>query len=120
MMRTVVTRWPVLVLTGLLCIAAEHPAVADEDDHDRARRALEAGEVLPLRAILDAVERNFVGEVIEVELEREHGAWIYEIKMLAPGGSFLELELDARTARILKAEGRDVDGARRDRHGRRD
>lgn len=120
MMRTVFARWPVLVLTGLLCVAAGHPAAADEDDHNRARRALEAGEVLSLRAILDAVERNFVGEVIEVELEREHGAWIYEIKMLAPGGSFLELELDARTGEILKAKGRDLDGARRDGDGKRD
>ncbi len=39
-------------------------------DHDRARQALEAGEVLPLRTILDRVEREYPGQVLEVELER--------------------------------------------------
>jgi uncharacterized membrane protein YkoI len=39
-------------------------------DHDRARQAVEAGEVLPLRTILERVERDYPGQVVEVELER--------------------------------------------------
>ena len=37
------------------------------DDHDRARQALEAGEVLPLRSILERVERDYPGQVLDVE-----------------------------------------------------
>ena len=41
-------------------------AVADEPaDHERARRALEAGEVMPLRKVLEQVERDYPGEILE-------------------------------------------------------
>lgn len=67
-----------------------------EHDHDRARKAVEAGEVLPLKSILERVERDYPGQVMEVELEREGGRWLYEIKILRSGGSLLKLKVDAR------------------------
>lgn len=90
----------------MLAIAAVLPVQAgDSRDHDRARRALEAGEIMPLKAILERVERDTPGQVIEVELEREAGRWIYEIKLLAAGGSIVELEVDARDGSVLKRKG---------------
>jgi uncharacterized membrane protein YkoI len=84
-------------------------AVADEPaDHERARRALEAGEVMPLRTVLEQVERDYPGEVLEVELDREDGAWVYEIKLIRKGGDVLKLELDARDASLRSVRGRDV------------
>lgn len=62
-------------------------------DHDRARQALEAGEVFPLRAIIERVERTYPGQVLEVELERDGGRRIYEIKTLR-GGKAQRLEGD--------------------------
>jgi hypothetical protein len=53
-----------------LALGCRAPAVAS-DDHDRARQALEAGEVLPLRTILERVEREYPGQVVDVELERD-------------------------------------------------
>jgi uncharacterized membrane protein YkoI len=89
-----------------LVIAAVLPAQAgDSRDHDRARQALEAGEIMPLRTIVERVERDTPGQVIEVELERESGRWIYEIKLLAAGGSIVELEIDARDGSVLKRKG---------------
>lgn len=77
-------------------------------DHDRARQALEAGEVLPLRVILERVERAYPGQVLEVELERENerGRWQYEIKLLRSGGSLVKLKVDARDGSILGVKGR--------------
>ena len=90
----------------MLTIAAGLPVQAgDSRDHDRARHALEAGEIMPLKTILERVERDTPGQVIEVELEREAGRWIYEIKLLAPGGSIVELEIDARDGTVLKRKG---------------
>lgn len=84
-------------------------AVADEPaDHERARRALEAGEVMPLRTVLEQVERDYPGEVLEVELDREDGAWVYEIKLIRRGGDVLKLELDARDGSLRRIRGRDV------------
>ncbi len=98
-----------LLATGFLLMAM--PAFSH--DHDQARAAREAGEVVPFAAILEAVERDFVGRVLEAELEREQGRWIYEIKLLAPGGQVLKLDYDARSRELLRARGRDVDAARR-------
>ncbi len=75
-------------------------------DHDRARQALEAGEVLPLRVILERVECAYPGQIVEVELEREHGRWEYEIKLLRSGGSLVKLKVDARDGSILGVKGR--------------
>ncbi|HYD29947.1 MAG TPA: PepSY domain-containing protein [Azospirillaceae bacterium] len=90
------------------------PAWAGEEhDHDRAERALRSGEVMPLGRILEAIERDFQGDFLEVELEGEHGRWVYEVKLLSPQGSVLKLVYDARTAELLKARGHGVDTARR-------
>jgi uncharacterized membrane protein YkoI len=77
----------------------------DSGGHDRARRALESGEILPLREILGRVERDTPGQVIEVELEREAGRWVYEIKLLAAAGAIVELEVDARDGTVLRRKG---------------
>jgi len=74
---------------------------ADNADHDRARQAVEAGDVLPLRTILDRVEREYPGQVMEVELDREVGEWVYEIKLLRKGGALMKLKIHARDGTIL-------------------
>lgn len=98
-------------LLGTLVAA---PAISDDrDDHERARRALEAGEIVPLRAILDAVERDTPGQIMEIELEREDGNWIYEVKVLRPGGSLVKLEIDGRNGTVLERKERESRASRR-------
>lgn len=80
------------------------PALADDDDQDRARRALEAGEILPLSEILAAAEAALPGRVIELELEHDDGRWIYELDLVTPGGRLYEMEIDAATATVLELE----------------
>lgn len=80
------------------------PALADEDDQDRARRALEAGEILPLSEILAAAEAVRPGRVIEVELERDAGLWVYELELVTAEGRIYEIEIDAATATVLELE----------------
>jgi uncharacterized membrane protein YkoI len=69
---------------------------------------------MPLNRILDTLEREHPGQVIEVELEQEDGRWIYEIKLLRPGGSLVKMEVDARDGAVLKSRerGSDKKGAR--------
>ena len=99
-------RWHTLRLSLCAVLLACGSAASNAgDDHDRARQALEAGEVLPLRSILERVEREYPGQVIDVELEREHESrrdrWVYEIKVLRSGGSLIKLKVDARDGTIL-------------------
>ena len=93
-----------MAVTLLVVAAAAGGAWADED-HDRARAALERGEILPLHAILEKIGRDYPGKVIEVELEREHGRWIYELRWLMRGGALVKLEIDARSGNVLKSKG---------------
>ena len=74
---------------------------ANNADHDRARQAVEAGDVLPLRTILERVEREYPGRVMEVELDREKGEWVYEVKLLRKGGALMKLKIDARDGTLL-------------------
>lgn len=100
----------------LLAVAGAGPGRAgDGHDHDRARQALEAGEILPLRAILERLERDNPGRIMEVELERKDGRWIYEIKVLRTGGSLVKLKVDARDGTLLGSKRRDITGD--GRHG---
>lgn len=75
-------------------------------DHERARAAVQAGEVLPLAVLLQRLQRTHPGQVLEVELERDDGRWLYELKLLQPGGQLLKLEIDAASGQVLKARSR--------------
>ena len=89
----------------LALLGAGAGQAGDGHDHDRARRALESGEILPLRTILERVERDYPGQIMEVELERENARWIYEIKLLRTGGALVKLEIDARDGKLLGIKG---------------
>ena len=62
---------------------------------------MESGQVLPLKTVLDQLERQRPGKVLEVELERKGNGWVYEIKQLEAGGQLVRIKLDARTAQII-------------------
>lgn len=93
--------WLVMLTVGLGGL----PAWAGSD-HDRARQAVQAGQVLPLRTVLERLEREHPGQVLEVELEQDDDVWIYEVKLLQDGGQLLRLKLDARTAALLGSKSR--------------
>lgn len=106
MFARITARWrPALaglaVMSALAMPAAGVSHAADGGDHDRARQAVEAGDMLPLRTILERVERAYPGQVMEVELDREKGEWVYEIKLLRQGGALMKLKVLARDGTVL-------------------
>lgn len=92
-----------IILAALLVC---FPALAD-GDHDRARRALQEGRILPLKEILARAETAYPGQLLEAELEDERGVLVYEIKMLTGDGRVVTLYYDAATGELLKARGRE-------------
>ncbi|MEZ5659436.1 MAG: peptidase [Burkholderiaceae bacterium] len=83
---------------------------ADDDDHERARQAVLAGEILPLSEVILRHERASGARVLRSELEREHGSWIYELTLLYPDGRLARLDVDAGTGDPL---------GRQDKRGRK-
>lgn len=95
------------LLGALLVTSIAH---ASDNDHERARQAVQAGQVMPLPALLQKLAPTHPGQVLEVELERErhNGSemWVYEIKLLQADGQLLKLELDAQSGDILRSKKR--------------
>jgi len=79
----------------------------DHDDHDYedALKARESGDALPLRDILDELNKTHKGNIVGIEFEKEDEIWVYEIKMVTAEGRFLEIYVNARTNRIIKIKG---------------
>ena len=100
--------------TGSAYVSAETtPHKPPISDHDWARDAVRSGTLIPLTDILRRMEAEFLGQVIEIELERERGRLVYEIDLLSPRGHTIELVYDATTGHLLQAEGRGLEAARR-------
>ena len=88
-----------IALTVAVLLAGGAAVRADEDDdHERVRAARAASAILPLAELLARVGAEHPGaEVLEVELEEEHGRLVYKIKLLRPDGLLAELLYDATT-----------------------
>lgn len=94
--RTVI----ILIMCGLLLTS--FTVFAKRFGHERVREAVQNHEIMPLKKILRIVEDEIEGIPIEIELEMDHHEWIYEIKILTPKNRIVELDVDARSGRILK------------------
>lgn len=110
-------RFMILILTCLLSVSFG-PAWADgdgdhrhsykrDDDHNRARRARERGEILPLIEILKRASKEYPGHLIETELDDEHGTIVYELVIISAEGRVYKLYYDAHSGELLKVKGRD-------------
>ncbi len=89
-----------LTISTLILLASG--SVHAGSDHERAKKAVESGQVLPLQDILQKISKDYPGQVLEVELDQEKGTWIYEIKQLSSNGTILKLDVDAKTGQVLK------------------
>jgi uncharacterized membrane protein YkoI len=95
-----------IALASLLLVGLVQPSAwgSDSRDHERARAAVEAGQVLPLPTLLERLRRTHPGQVLELELERDDGRWIYEVRLLQANGQLLKLDVDAATAEVLEVK----------------
>lgn len=94
---------------ALMAALAVLPAIASAKDdcksgQDCALAAREEGRIRPLSDVLAAARAAAPGEVIKIELERERGVWVYEIKILATSGKRREVEINAETLAIIKVD----------------
>ena len=114
-------RYVVLLLLALsLGPVFSLPARAGESDQDRARSAVEKGQIKPLDQILSSVRRHVPGRVVRVDLHGGNGGhrpYVYDVRVMSPQGNISAVEVDARTAKILSVRGKDA-GDHDHEHGR--
>jgi uncharacterized membrane protein YkoI len=75
-----------------------------EDDQETARKAFENKEILPLGDVLARIQAAYTGDVVEIELERKSGKWVYEIELIDGDGHVREINVDGKTGEILTSE----------------
>jgi hypothetical protein len=90
-----------MLMVILTCSLLATSVLASSTDQERATRAVQAGEILSLRVILERLEKTQPGQVLDVEFEQKKGVWIYELKILKTGGRLQKLKIDAKTGEII-------------------
>ena len=91
-------RWlPALLLLPL-------SVLADDDDQQRIRDLVAAGQILPLAQLLEQLPAGLEGRLLEVELEADRERPVYEIEWLAADGRVIEFRLDARDGTLLSRD----------------
>ena len=91
----------ITVAVGLLTVTGGALA-GDRLDHDEIKQLREAAQILPMGEVMASAQAVQPGQLVEAELEREDGAYLYEIKILAADGTVHNLELDAATGEVLE------------------
>ena len=106
--RSILRRSPVILLAfGLVAGSLQAIAGAGHRpaQNGNVRSAVASGELLPLPKILALAQARVPGEMLEVELERDDGRILYEIKILASAnGRVREVKLDAHTGALIEIE----------------
>jgi len=97
------------IFLAVMTLGAASPSRTRDDDHERrdaVRRANEAGEVLPLSEILRKLRNQVAGDVTGIDVEREHGRWRYEFRVIDRTGRVLEVVVDAKSGAVEQIEER--------------
>ena len=69
---------------------------------EEIRQLRESGQILSAEDILARSRAVQPGQVVGLELEREDGRWIYEVKLIDERNRVHELELDAASGEVLE------------------
>lgn len=84
-------------LSLLLCLA---PVLATADHH----RGVPPKDVMPMEEIISKARQDKAGRVVEVDLDHEHGRYVYEVEIVDDAGVEWDLTYDARTGQLLRTE----------------
>ena len=88
-------------------LADESDLSNTERDHEKAIRAVNEGEILPLDEILKKIGAEFGGRIISINLkDNEKGlfGWVYDIMIIGVDNNVKQLRVDAGTSTILSVQ----------------
>ncbi|WP_245752960.1 PepSY domain-containing protein [Methylophaga sulfidovorans] len=104
MKRTLsIFRYILVSVSALLAVSL----VQADESASVARQLLKEGKIMPLQEILTKAKAIKPGQVIETDLEKDDGRYIYELEILDEQGQVWELELDAQTGEFVELENED-------------
>lgn len=95
-----------LGLLAVPAVTAHGPPEWKDDDHsyDKARRAVERGEALPVSEVMKRLRSRVRGEVVSTDYEHEFDRWVYEFKVIDAQGSVRIFHIDAASGEFIEAK----------------
>jgi len=78
-----------------------------DQNANQARQLQQQGDILPLEQIIELAVAVKQGQILETDLERDDGRYVYELEILDSRGQVWEIELDAQTGELLELENED-------------
>lgn len=91
------------VLLGVACLLV-HPPAGSGESPATVSKLLASGEILSFEKISKLARTYKPGNILEVELEKKHGRYVYEVEILDSRSQVWELKLDAKSGQLLKLE----------------
>lgn len=73
-------------------------------DAEEARQLKQTGKIMPLEQLIVRVQKDYPGQIIEIELDEDKDRFVYDIEIVGEEGVVIELKLDAATGEVLKYE----------------
>lgn len=104
---------------GVCCLmvglfALPQHALCDSERWRSLHDDVAAGRVISLSQLLDGLEEDWQGQVMEVELDERHGELFYEVEMLGPQGQMARFTVRASDGDLQEVRGVNLDAMRRD------
>ncbi len=90
---------------GVLCLTVIGQVAAHDLSQDEALKLRQAGAILSSQTFIErALKRHPKARLLELELEEEHGRYVYEVELLTAHGQVRELKFDASNGDLLEDE----------------
>ena len=89
---------------SLLQVFAQETERNSINDHEKAIKAVNEGEILTLDQILQKINKNFDGRVVSINLkDSEKGlfGWVYDIMIIDVNNKVKQIRVDAGTSTVL-------------------
>ena len=87
---------------GGAVLAATPSAASERVRQQEVRQLRESGKILPMEDILARARAAQPGQIVEVELERDDGRYVYEVKVIDSADKVHKLELEAGSGEVLR------------------
>jgi len=87
---------------GGAALAATPASASERVRQQEVRQLRESGKILPMEDILARARAAQPGQIVEVELERDDGRYVYEVKVIDSADKVHKLELEAGSGEVLR------------------
>ncbi len=71
---------------------------------DEVRDNVERKKLLSLSAVRSIVERKYGSNIIDVDVEKKKGRWVYEFKVISGKGRLLKIYVNAKTGVVIEVK----------------